>query len=226
MKNDLLDKLQQIQAAITQNNLGLRKLEHLRNKTRRAFDRAIDSAAKGKNILAEIDLRRKQLRRWRIGWTKTLFPISFSTLLSMPFIYGMLVPAVIFHLCLEIYHRVCFRLYGIPLVVSKDYFVYDRQLLPYLNWLEKVHCFYCSYFNNLLQYGVEIAGRTERYWCPIKYANRIKHVHGQYEKFFDYLDAKQFRSHWTSLRQFSEYKVNQQRKCDITAKKLQHQEIE
>lgn len=34
--------------------------------------------------------------------------------------------------------------------------------------MEKVNCVYCSYFNGLMSYLREIAGRTEQYWCPIR----------------------------------------------------------
>ena len=122
----------------------------------------------------------------------------------MPFIYGMIVPMLFLHICLEIYHQVCFRIYGIPCVRPSEYFINDRQLLPYLNWFEKIHCVYCSYYNNLIQYAAEIGGRTERYWCPIKYSRRLKHTHSQYKLFVDYLDAENFRTKAKGLRDFSD----------------------
>lgn len=131
-------------------------------------------------------------------------PIKVRYVLSIPFIYGIAVPAIIWHLGLEIYHQVCFRLYGIPLVKAGDYFIYDRQLLSWLNWWEKIHCIYCSYVNNLIRYSAEIGGRTERYWCPIKYYRRLNHAHSQYAKFVEGKSIKQLRKHWEELRDFSD----------------------
>ena len=134
----------------------------------------------------------------------------------------MLVPVIALHLAIEIYHQICFRLYGIPLVNSREYFIYDRQLLPYLNWWEKINCFYCSYVNNFFRYCVEIGGRTERYWCPIKYSKRVSHTHSQYSKFVDYLDAKNFHEKWSELRNFSDIQpkekienVTENKECDF-----------
>jgi hypothetical protein len=131
-------------------------------------------------------------------------PTLWHYLISSPFIYGMIVPAVIWNIYLEIYHQVCFRLYGIPLVKMEDYFVYDRQLLSVLNKWEKINCYYCSYVNNLLQYSVEIAGRTERYWCPLKYERRMNKNHDYYDQFLDREKIENFREEWVKLRDFSE----------------------
>lgn len=132
------------------------------------------------------------------------FPINWKYILSMPFIYGMLVPASIWHIFIEIYHQICFRLYGIPRVNPKEYFLYDRQLLSWLNKWEKINCIYCSYINNLIRYSAEIGGRTERYWCPIKYYRRVKNAHSQYAKFVGAQNPKVFRKQWKELRDFSD----------------------
>ena len=46
----------------------------------------------------------------------------------------------------------------------------------------------------------EVAARTEQYWCPIKYARRIKGAHERYPRFFDYGDAEAFRQGLNRLR--------------------------
>ena len=132
--------------------------------------------------------------------------INWRYIVSMPFIYGMLIPAVIFHIGVEIYQQVCFRLYGIPLVSAGEYFVTDRKLMALLNFWEKINCIYCSYVNNLIRYAAEIGGRTERYWCPIKYYRRVGNAHSQYEKFIDEkkLDSKKLKAQWEELRDFSD----------------------
>lgn len=89
-------------------------------------------------------------------------------LLSVPFIYPMIIPFIFLHICLEIYHQVCFPLYGIPKVNLKDHMRMDRQKLEYLNVLEKMNCYYCGYANGLIKYTKAILSETEKMWCPIK----------------------------------------------------------
>ena len=94
-------------------------------------------------------------------------------ILSMPFIYGVFLPLLLLDIMVEIYHHVCFPLYGIRLVPRKKYFFYDREDLPKLSWIEKVNCRYCAYANGLAAYFVAIAGETEAYWCAIKHKGRV-----------------------------------------------------
>lgn len=220
MRKELLEKIKKVEQAIIENKeIGANKLERLNDEVRRAFTGAIESVAGGKNLKKEIELRREKLKGWRIGISKTIFPLNFKYIFSMPFIYGMFFPTVLFSICLEIYHQVCFRIYGIPLVDKKEFFVYDRQLLPYLNWLEKFNCLYCSYVNNVFRYAVEIGGRTERFWCPIKYARRVENTHSQYNKFVGYLDAEDFRKRWQGLRDFSDLDKKKENPSNSPGKK-------
>jgi hypothetical protein len=205
----MYEKLQQKLAAIREElsakkEVNLGKLESLKAETRQAFDEAIDRVSKRFDVRAELARRSRSLAHWRVGLFKTIFPVQLKYLFSMPFIYGMIIPAFFLHACLEIYHQVAFRLYGIPLVPARRYFVFDRGMLPYLNWLEKFHCFYCEYFNCLLQYAVEIAGRTERFWCPIKHAKRMDGAHSHYPKFVEYLDGEKYHEKAKGLRDFSD----------------------
>jgi hypothetical protein len=214
VKQDLAKRLKEIQENLdTNKEIGVQKLEQLSTEVKKSFDKAINSLDFKINIFNELKIQRDNLRAWKVSALKTLFPINFKYILSMPFIYGMIIPGLFFHLGLEIYHQVCFRLYGIPRVKPGDYFIYNRRLLPYLNWIEKLNCFYCSYFNNLLQYAIEISGRTERYWCPIKYATKINQTHSQYDKFVDYLDAENFRGKWQNLRDFSDIEQVDTKQC-------------
>jgi len=221
MKNTLLEKIEKVQAIIREREVGVKKLERLSAETRRSFDNAIKALVKARDIdiKKEIQEKRSQLRQWRISVFKTIWPINFKYVLSMPFIYGMIVPFVLLHLGVQIYQHVCFRIYRIPRVKSKDYFIYDRHLLPYLNWLEKINCIYCSYGVNVLRFSMEIAARTERYWCPIKYAKRVEEPHSQYSKFVGYLDAKDFREKWEDLRDFSDVTAEEvkakKQECDF-----------
>ena len=140
----------------------------------------------------------------RLYPTKERISISARHLASMPFIYGMVLPVLLLDIGLEIYHHACFRLYRIPLVCRSEYFIYDRQFMERLNIVEKVNCFYCSYVNNLFAYACEIAGRTERYWCPIKYERRLNRMHSQYAKFMEADDADSYKAKWKALREFSD----------------------
>lgn len=167
-----------------------------------------------KNSLIDFLKNKKYFRKYKISvWYKfrhTSFKQNFKYIISAPFIYMMWIPAIFMHIFLEIYHQICFRLYNIPLVNPRDYFIFDRTHLTYLNWFEKFNCFFCSYFNCLVAYLREIAGRTERYWCPLKHTNsNLNKYHLQYNKFIDYSDAENFRSKWKELRRFEEYNKNE-----------------
>ena len=218
MHKKLVRKLKQIQNDL-QKNGSLKSLDVLASETKKAFDDSLENLLNKEDFLKKIKDRRVQLREWRVGVLNTIASIKLSELISVPIIYIMIIPLTSFHFFMEVYHQICFRLYRIPLVKSKKYFVYDRHLLPYLNWLEKFHCLYCSYANNLMQYSVEILGRTERYWCPIKYAKKVDTYHSQYPKFVGYLDAKDFRGKWENLKKFSDVKEGDKQECDYIKKK-------
>ena len=187
-------------------NQKLKDLEKLRVNLVTNLDSKINVLYKKRDFLLEVVIHKKELQLKKIGVWKKFITTNFWTnckyVISMPVIYGMAVPTIFFHLGLEIYHQVCFRLYKIPLVNRKEYFIFDRKHLPYLNWLEKINCGYCTYFNCLIGYAREIGGRTERFWCPIKHAVARKDQHSQYNRFFDYSDAKSLRKDWKNLRKF------------------------
>jgi len=75
---------------------------------------------------------------------------------------------VIFDFGVEVYHRICFPLYGIPLVKRGQYIRIDRYKMSYLPLFDKVNCAYCGYANGLTRYSAEIAAQSEKYWCGIK----------------------------------------------------------
>lgn len=139
----------------------------------------------------------KQLKVGIFRWLGTSKP---SHIISAPFIYGLFIPVVIFDLSITIYHQICFRLYGIPLVKRSKYIVIDRHRLAYLNMVEKINCIYCEYVNGLIAYSREIASRTEQYWCPIKHAHKMIDSHKRYANFIDYGDAKQYKERAQQVR--------------------------
>lgn len=118
--------------------------------------------------------------------------------LSLPFIYGMIVPFVIFDVALEIYHNVCFPLFGIPLVKRSRYIKIDRQRLSYLDGLSKLNCMYCGYANGLLHYASVITAATELYWCPIQHEKgedfSAPRHHHRFAKYGDIQDLRRVLS--------------------------------
>ena len=97
---------------------------------------------------------------------------SWRKILSLPFIYGVVVPLVFLDICAEIYHQICFRLYGLKPIRRRDYIAIDRPRLKKLSFFEKLACAYCGYANGLAAYLVAIAAETEAYWCAIMHQNK------------------------------------------------------
>ena len=182
----------------------LTRLTQLQSELRSVFNQKVKQFLKKNDYLQKVRVPQSPIKFGFFKKKQIQIPINWRYLLSSPFIYGMFFPAVFFHLCLEIYHQICFRLYGIPLVNLKEYFIYDRQLMSWLSTWEKINCYYCSYVNNLIRYAEEIGARTERYWCPIKYYRRISNHHSQYDKFISGKDPKKLREQWEELRDFSD----------------------
>jgi hypothetical protein len=110
-------------------------------------------------------------------------------IVTAPVIYAVIIPAIFLDIFVSVYQAINFRVYKIPLVKRSDYIVFDRQYLGYLNFVEKVNCLYCSYFNGLMAYAGEVAARTEQFWCPIKHAKKIAYRHRYYDKFTAYGDT-------------------------------------
>jgi hypothetical protein len=121
-------------------------------------------------------------------------------ILTAPFIYAVIIPFLLLDLFVSVYQAVCFPVYGIPKALRGDYIALDRNRLRYLNALEGLNCLYCSYGNGVLAYAVEIAGRTEQHWCPIKNARRIRNAHDRYSHFLPYGDAPAYREQIDKVR--------------------------
>src|ERR1700736_1404782 len=75
--------------------------------------------------------------------------------LTAPVIYSLIVPVALLDLFVMIYQAICFPVYKIPKVRRRDYLVFDRHHLAYLNILEKVNCAYCSYANGAIAFARE-----------------------------------------------------------------------
>lgn len=151
-----------------------------------------------KTELADEFLR--QQRRYKTSLFRFLVRSRILVLLTAPVIYAGWVPFFLMDVFVTIYQTICFPVYRIPRVKRRDYIVFDREDLPYLNLIEKFNCFYCSYGNGVAAYTREVAARTEQYWCPIKHARRIRSAHDRYPKFFDYGDAEAYKQGLQRLR--------------------------
>ena len=132
-------------------------------------------------------------RQLKISSWKHLRETEFLVILSSPLIYACVIPFLLLDALVATYQFVCFPIYGIPKVRRRDYLVFDRGRLAYLNTIEKVGCVYCSYANGLLALISEIAARTEQHFCPIKHAHRLAHAHSRYANFLPYGDAASYR---------------------------------
>jgi hypothetical protein len=150
-------------------------------------------------IVFEDEIRRRHaaLRARLLPYIRQARPM---TVLTAPVIYALIVPLLFLDLCVTLYQAVCFPAYGIEKVRRRDFIVYDRRHLAYLNGIEKLNCTYCSYANGLIAYVREIAARTEQYWCPIKHARRVAGMHGRYPEFADFGDAEAYRDELERLR--------------------------
>ena len=139
----------------------------------------------------------RSLKKDIFHWFMTVRPQNYIT---APIIYGMIVPMLVFDLCVMFYQISCFPIYGIPRVRRADYITFDRQHLAYLNFIEKFDCLYCSYGNGLMAYATEIFARTEQYFCPIKHAQKVFGKHARYKYFLDYGDAADLHKKLDEIR--------------------------
>lgn len=140
---------------------------------------------------AKLDLRRqKHLRRGIIPYLRDY---NWRVILTGPVIYATFLALVILDIAITLYMWICFPVYRIEKVRRADYILIDRHQLAYLNLLEKLNCAFCGYANGLFAYGLEIASRTERFWCPIKHAAQMRGSHHRTTEFVDYNDGTAYR---------------------------------
>lgn len=143
---------------------------------------------------AELDRDMEKMNRSvRIGVLRYISEAQLSVILTAPFIYALLLPFAFLDVSVSIYQSVCFRAYGIAQVRRRDYIVYDRGRLSYLNAIEKINCTYCSYANGVIAYVREVSARTEQYWCPIKHALKVRGPHSRQRLFEEYGDGAEYQ---------------------------------
>jgi len=154
---------------------------------------------KGKKVTFEHQTR-KYHKSLATRLPSYIFHASILNILTAPFIWLCIVPAVFMDAVVSLYQFVCFRVYGIPKVKRGDYIVVDRHNLSYLNIIEKMNCLFCGYFNGLIAYVQEIGARTEQHWCPVKHARKVSYIHARYHRFFEYGDARSYRDELKELK--------------------------
>ena len=81
-------------------------------------------------------------RLHKISSWKHLRSTELLVVLSSPLIYVCALPFVLLDISVALYQFVCFPIYRIPKVQRRDYLVFDRGRLAYLNTIEKVGCLY------------------------------------------------------------------------------------
>lgn len=143
---------------------------------------------------------KKEHQRLKTSLVRYVLQSRIMAILTAPFIYAVIIPFVLLDLFVTVYQAVCFPVYGVPKARRRDYIAIDRNKLRYLNALEGFNCMYCSYGNGVLAYAVEVAGRTEQHWCPIRHARRVGNTHDRYKYFLPYGDAKTYRSELEKVR--------------------------
>lgn len=120
---------------------------------------------------------------------------------SAPYIFSVIIPIVIADIWIEVYHRICFPLYGLPYIERKKYIRIDRQKLSYLNPLQKIFCMYCGYANGVFAYWVQIAAATEKYWCGIQHKKIKDFIPPEHHKdFVPYGDEQAFNDTYKKHR--------------------------
>jgi len=156
---------------------------------------------RGKKIVFEEEAKEYQ-KQFFVKVSAYFDRLPLLNILTIPFIWVCLFPAVFMDITVTLYQVICFSLYKIPKVKRNDYIVIDRHVLAYLNIIEKINCMYCGYFNGLIAYvqEQEVAARTEQYWCPIKHARKVSVMHSRYHKFMEYGDGKGYQEQLELLR--------------------------
>jgi hypothetical protein len=168
------------------NELENELLEEFKKKENQFFYKIENGKAKFRREVIE------EGRSKIISSIKYLASFPIAVILTIPFIWSMMIPIVITDIFVTIYQAICFPIYKIPKVKRKDYVVMDRYDLFYLDRVERINCWYCEYFNGVVAYVREIAARTEQFWCPIKHSTPIKDKHSRYDNFFDFGDYKTY----------------------------------
>ena len=184
--NELVERIRRLEDEIEQ------ELQRRREELNADFEH--------RRIRFEQDVLEQQ-RRFRTGLLKYILGARLRHIITASIIYAVFFPLLLTDIAVTLYQSICFPLYGIARVRRRDYLVFDRNHLGYLNLIEKINCAYCSYGNGLAAYIREVLGRTEQFWCPIKHSRRVMQAHPYYGGFVDFGDAEGYRRELKALRE-------------------------
>jgi len=168
----------------------IENIQNLEDELEAEFEkRGDDLRAKFTSLNEELLVKQHQVK---IGVLRYIKDANILFILTSPIIYSLIVAFVLLDIMVSIYQAICFPIYKIKKVKRKDYMVFDRSKLAYLNIIEKLNCTYCSYGNGVIAYAHEVAARTEKFWCPIKHSLRIRGAHKYYREFENYGDGEEY----------------------------------
>ncbi|AXX92682.1 hypothetical protein CPU12_02320 [Malaciobacter molluscorum LMG 25693] len=184
--NEIYEKIKRLEEELKQ--------EYEKNKDNFHFRKAFNKFQFDKDYINKY--KSKVINSFKYLWRERA-----GIILTIPIIWSVLIPAFLLDIFVTLYQNICFPIYRIPKVNRKEYIIIDRYNLFYLNKVQQINCLYCEYFNGLIGYVREVAGRTEQYWCPIKHAEKMKDNHSRYDKFFDYGDAKAYQENNQEVRE-------------------------
>lgn len=113
-------------------------------------------------------------------------------LITGPIIYSMIFPLLLLDVFVSFYQWSCFPIYGIPKLMRKDFIIFDRQELKYLDWISKCHCTYCAYGVGVVAFVGAVIGATESYFCPIKHKSKKIHAAQKYARYIPFDEPANF----------------------------------
>ena len=113
-------------------------------------------------------------------------------LITGPIIYSMIFPLLILDAFVSFYQWSCFPIYGIPKLSRKDFIIFDRQELKYLDWISKFHCTYCAYGVGIVAFVGAVIGVTEAYFCPIKHKFKKIHASQKHDQYIPFDEPANF----------------------------------
>ncbi len=165
------------------------KLEEQLEQARMTRQQKFHYSTKGRKVVFEKPVRDRHIQQ-RTGVIAYMKKLSWKTHLTGPVVYFMIIPFIFLDLCVTVYQAICFWAWEIPKVKRRQYVFIDRHHLQYLNGAEKLYCMFCGYANGVTAFTREVSARTEKFWCPIKHATKVKHAHAHYQDYIEYGDVE------------------------------------
>lgn len=106
----------------------LKKIETLNNDLREEYDRMLEKygfSFQEKKIIF-LEEFKKRNKKFKLPLWRPLTTTNLRQIIAIPFISGMIIPAIFLDICITIYQGIAFSLYRIPKVKRSEYIIYDR----------------------------------------------------------------------------------------------------